>query len=151
VLQLGPKTVLAHFGELHPGVLEVLDASGPVVGFEIFLDAIPAPRARATRTRPPLDISDLHPVRRDFAFVVDEAVHAGDLMRAAKAADKALIAEVNLFDVFTGEAVGEGKKSLAIEVTLQPREKTLTEEEIEQVSQKIVAQVNKATGGALRK
>jgi phenylalanyl-tRNA synthetase beta chain len=151
VLQLGPKTVLAHFGELHPGVLEVLDASGPVVGFEIFLDAIPAPRARATRTRPPLDISDLHPVRRDFAFVVDEAVHAGDLMRAAKAADKALIAEVNLFDVFTGEAVGEGKKSLAIEVTLQPREKTLTDEEIEQVSQKIVAQVNKATGGVLRK
>jgi phenylalanyl-tRNA synthetase beta chain len=150
VFRLGPKTVLAHFGELHPGVLEVLDASGPIVGFEIFLDAIPAPRARATRTRAPLDISDLHPVRRDFAFVVDEAVRAADLMRAARAADKALVAEVSLFDVFTGAAIGAGKKSLAIEVTLQPREKTLTDEEIEQVSQKIVAQVNKATGGVLR-
>ncbi|MDP2620975.1 MAG: phenylalanine--tRNA ligase subunit beta [Hyphomicrobiales bacterium] len=150
LLQLGLKTVLAHFGELHPGVLQVLDASGPVVGFEIFLEAIPAPRARATRTRPPLDISDLHPVRRDFAFVVDEGVRAADLLRAARSADKALIAEVNLFDVFTGEAIGEGKKSLAIEVTLQPREKTLTDEEIEAVARKIVAQVNKATGGVLR-
>ena len=150
VFQLGPKTVLAHFGELHPGVLEVLDASGPLVGFEVFLDAIPAPRARATRTRPPLDISGLHPVRRDFAFVVDEDVRAADLMRAARAADKSLIAEVNLFDVFTGEPVGQGKKSLAIEVTLQPREKTLTDEEIEAAARKIVAQVNKATGGVLR-
>jgi len=150
VFQLGPKAVLAHFGELHPGVLEVLDASGPIVGFEVFLDAIPAPRAHATRTRPPLDISDLQPVRRDFAFVVDEDVRAGDLIRAARAADKALISEVNLFDVFTGETIGEGKKSLAIEVTLQPRNKTLTDEEIEVVARKIVAQVNKATGGVLR-
>ena len=151
VFQLGPKTVLAHFGELHPGVLEALDASGPIVGFEVFLDTIPAPRARATRSRPPLDVSDLQPVRRDFAFIVNEEVRAGDLIRAARGADKNLIAEVNLFDLFTGEAIGAGKKSLAIEVILQPREKTLTDEEIEQVAQKIVAQVNKATGGVLRR
>lgn len=149
-LQLGPKTVLAQFGELHPAVLETIGVEGPLVGFEVFLDAIPAPRARATRSRPPLLVSDLQPVRRDFAFVVDMAVKAADVIRAARGADKALIADVGLFDIFTGASLGEGKKSVAIDVTLQPRDRTLTDEDIDAVAKKIVAQVEKATGGVLR-
>ncbi len=154
MLQLGPKTVLAQFGEIHPGILDLLDVEGPVVGFEVFLDNIPAPRPRSTRSKPPLKASDLQPVRRDFAFIVDTDIHAGDLLRAARGADKKLITRVNLFDVFEGkkaeEALGEGKKSLAIEVTLQPRDKTLTDEEIEAVAKNVVAKVCKATGGELR-
>ena len=148
-LQLGPKTVLAHFGELHPRVLESLGVSGPVCGFEIFLDALPEPR-RATRPRPALDVSDLQIVRRDFAFFVDETINAGDVLHAARGADKALISDVTLFDLFTGAGVPAGKKSLAIEVTLTPREKTLTDAEIEDASAKVVAAVTKATGGELR-
>ncbi|MFQ5626183.1 MAG: phenylalanine--tRNA ligase subunit beta, partial [Methyloligellaceae bacterium] len=148
-LQLGPKTVLAHFGELHPRVLENMGVSGPVCGFEIFLDALPEPK-RATRTRPALEVSDLQVVRRDFAFLVDEGVAAGDVMCAARGAEKALISNVTLFDVFTGKGVPEGKKSLAIEVTLTPRENTLTDAGIDDVAAKVVAAVTKATGGALR-
>lgn len=148
-LQLGAN-VLAHFGEVHPLTLETLDAEGPLVAFEVFLDRIPAPRARATKARPPLDASGLQPVRRDYAFLVDETVRAGDLVRAAKGADRALIAEVGVFDLFAGEALGAGRKSVAVEVTLQPRERTLTDEEIDAVGRKIVAAVEKATGGTLR-
>jgi phenylalanyl-tRNA synthetase beta chain len=149
VLQLGPKMVLAHFGELHPRLLEKLKLDGPLCAFEIFLDVLPEPR-RATRTRSALDVTDLQVVRRDFAFLVEDAVAAGDVMRAAKGAEKSLITDVTLFDVFSGEGVEEGKKSLAIEVTLTPREKTLTDEEIDAVAAKVVAAVTKATGGALR-
>ncbi len=149
VLQLGPKNVLAHFGELHPAILEQLNVDGPLCAFEIFLDALPEPK-RASRTRPALDITDLQMVRRDFAFLVDEATAAGDVMRAAKGAEKTLISDVTLFDVFTGKGVAEGKKSLAIEVTLSPRDKTLTDEEIDAVAAKVVAAVTKATGGELR-
>jgi phenylalanyl-tRNA synthetase beta chain len=149
VLQLGPQNVLAHFGELHPLILEKLDVDGPLCAFEIFLDALPEPK-RATRTRPALDVTDLQIVRRDFAFLVDDGVAAGDVMRAAKGAEKALISDVTLFDVFTGAGVAEGKKSLAIEVTLSPRDKTLTDEEIDAASAKVVAAVTKATGGELR-
>ncbi len=153
-LQLGPKNVLACFGEIHPGTLEALDVAGPIVGFEVFLDNIPAPRARATRTRPALDASDLQPLKRDFAFIVEHGVAAGDLLRAARGADKNLITGVRLFDLFEGDraarALGDGYKSLGLEVTLQPREKTLTDEEIEAVGAKIVAQVEKVTGGKLR-
>ncbi|MBZ0216760.1 MAG: hypothetical protein K8F25_09425, partial [Fimbriimonadaceae bacterium] len=154
VLQLGPQTILAQFGEVHPRILELLDVEGPLVAFEVFLDNIPAPRGKATRSKPPLNASDLQPVRRDFAFVVASDVRAGDLLRAAKGADKNLITSVNLFDLFEGTkaeaALGEGKKSLAIEVTLQPRGKTLTDEEIEAIATKVIAQVQKATGGELR-
>lgn len=150
VLQLGPQMVLAHFGELHPGLLEKFKFDGPVCAFEIFIDVLPEPR-RATRTRSALDITDLQIVRRDFAFLVDDGVAAGDVMRAAKAAEKALITNVTLFDVFTGKGVEEGKKSLAIEVTLTPREKTLTDEEIDAAAAKVVAAVTKATGGELRR
>ncbi len=148
-LQLGPKNMLAHFGELHPGLLERLDVEGSVAAFEIFLDAPPAPK-RASRTRSALDIADLQSVRRDFAFLVALDVAAGDLLRAARGADKALISDVTLFDVFTGKGIPEGSKSLAIEVTLCPREKTLTDAEIEAVAEKVVAAVHKATDGELR-
>src|SRR5262249_34167678 len=119
-------------------------------GFEVVLDAIPLPKARPTRTRPPLAVSDLQPVRRDFAFVVDRAVEAARVIRAAEGADKALIVGVSVFDVFEGGTIGAGRKSVAIEVTLQPRDKTLTEAEIEAVSAKVVAEVAKATGATLR-
>ncbi|GBE44765.1 phenylalanine--tRNA ligase beta subunit [bacterium BMS3Bbin10] len=148
-LRLGPKTVLAHFGELHPRVLEKLGLDGPLCGFEVFLDALPDPR-RASRTKPALELSDLQVVRRDFAFLVDDAAAAGDLIRAARGAEKALITDVTLFDIFTGAGVPEGKKSLAIEVTLTPRDKTLTDAQIEEVAAKVVAAVAKATGGELR-
>ncbi len=150
VLRLGPKTILAHFGELHPKALKALGASGPMVGFEVFLGAIPPTRSKARKSRSALDVSDLQAVRRDFAFIVDEALPAETLIRAAKSADKTLIAGVTLFDVFSGGALEAGTKSLAIEVTLQPREKTLTDAEIEAVAGKIIAKVIKATGGILR-
>jgi phenylalanyl-tRNA synthetase beta chain len=149
-LRLGPKVVLAQFGEVHPETLKALDVSGPVAAFEIFLDAIPAEKRRA-RTKPPLAASDLLPVRRDFAFVLDKAVPAGEVLRAAANADKQLVAGASVFDVFEGGSLAaEGKKSLAIEVTLQPTRETLTDKDIEAVSQKIVAAVKKATGGEIR-
>jgi len=150
VLRLGPKLTLAQFGEVHPRMLKTLDADGPLVAFEVFIDAIPEPRSKATRARSALDASDLMPVSRDLAFVVDSGVQAGDLIRAARGADKALIEDVILFDLYEGERIDAGKKSLAIEVVLQPREKTLTDEEIDAVADRVVAQVEKATGGILR-
>ena len=151
VVRLGPKNELAHFGELHPAVLDTLDVAGPIYAFEVFIDAIPLPRKKSTKSKPPLQALDLQPVKRDFAFVVDEGIAAGDLMRAAESADKSLIAAVRLFDVFAGGSLGEGKKSLAIEVTLQPVEKTLTDKEIEgSIADKIVAQVQNTTNATLR-
>jgi phenylalanyl-tRNA synthetase beta chain len=148
-LKLGPKTVLGVFGELHPDLLASLGVDAPIAGFELYLDAIP-PAKRKGAGRLALDASDLQPVRRDFAFLLDRDVAAGDVVRAALGADRALISDVGVFDVFTGQGVPEGRKSLAIEVTLQPREKTLTDAEIEAVAAKIVAAVTKATGGELR-
>ena len=149
-LKLGPTMVLAYFGEVHPGVLRRMGVKGPVAGAEIFLDALPRAKARKSAARPPLDISTLHPVERDFAFVVGNGVAAEAVLRAARAAEPKLIAGVDLFDVFSGGALGEGQKSLAITVILQPREKTLTDAEIEAVSSKVVAAVEQATGGTLR-
>ena len=149
-IQLGPKLVLGRFGELHPALLADFDLDGPVAAFEIDLDALPEPRRKATRARPALTLSPFQPVKRDFAFVLDAGVEAAGLLRAAKGADKALISEVSIFDVFAGAHVGEGRKSVAIEVTLQPKDRTLTDEEIEAVSGRIVAAVEKATGGTLR-
>jgi phenylalanyl-tRNA synthetase beta chain len=149
VLRLGPKA-LAHFGEIHPRVLKAMDVDGPVFGFEAFLDAIPEAKKKPTKTRPALDAPEFLALTRDFAFVVDEDVAAEALLKAVRGADKKLIVNVALFDVYRGKGVAEGKKSLAVEVTIQPREKTLTDEEIEAVSARIVAQVEKATGGALR-
>ncbi|HYM01327.1 MAG TPA: phenylalanine--tRNA ligase subunit beta, partial [Stellaceae bacterium] len=150
VLRLGPK-VLGYFGEIHPAVLRELDVKGPAAGFEIFLDHLPLPRARQGRGRPLLKLAALQPVERDFAFVVPMEISAETLLRAARGVDKKLIVDVRLFDVYTGAGVGEGKKSLAITVVLQPEEATLTDEALESFSQKLVAQVEKATGGTLRR
>ena len=149
VMRLGP-TVLAQFGELHPSVLRALDIDGVVVGFEVYLERIPAPKKGAGPVRPALDASAFQPVHRDFAFVVDAEQAADDVARAARAAEKSLITGVAVFDVFEGAALGEGRKSVAISVTLQPREATLTEAEIDAVAAKIVANVEKRTGGTLR-
>ena len=148
-LQLGPKNRIGSFGEIHPRILTAMDVEGPIVAFEINLDAIPVPKSAKT-TKPALKASDLQPVRRDFAFVVDDGVAAGDLLRAARGADKALIDDVSVFDVFSGGAIGDGQKSIAIEVTLQPRAQTLTDEEIDAVSKKVIEAATKATGARLR-
>jgi phenylalanyl-tRNA synthetase beta chain len=150
VLQLGPQTVIAHFGELHPALVEAMDLPGPIVAAEVILDMIPLPKAKATKTKPALALSGLMPVARDFAFVVDEAVEAARIVKAAEGADRKLIGQVSVFDVYRGEHVGSGRKSVALEVVLKPVERTLTDEDIETVSKAIVAAVSKATGATLR-
>ncbi|MBA4793051.1 MAG: phenylalanine--tRNA ligase subunit beta [Phenylobacterium sp.] len=149
-LQLGPKNVVAEFGELHPRVLKALDVAGPVLGFELTLEAIPEGKRKAVKTKPPLALSTLMPLSRDFAFVVEEGVAAGDLVRAIAGADKQLIAQARVFDVYRGANLGEGMKSLAVEILIQPQDHTLAEAEIEQLSAKVVAAAAKATGARLR-
>ncbi|MCG6114156.1 MAG: phenylalanine--tRNA ligase subunit beta [Mesorhizobium sp.] len=149
-IKLGPKVVLATFGEFHPKALEVLDVSGPLCGFEVFVDAIPEPKVKATRTKPRLDISPFQAVRRDFAFVVGRDVEAQTLVKAAVGADKKLITNVRVFDVFEGASLGADKKSVAIEVSIQPIDKTLTDEDFEALASRIVENVGKQTGGELR-
>ncbi|WP_313195684.1 phenylalanine--tRNA ligase subunit beta [Shinella zoogloeoides] len=149
-IKMGPKIVLGIFGEFHPKALGALDVSGALCGFEIFVDAMPEPKKKATRTKPALDLSPFQAVKRDFAFVVDRTVEAGAIVRAATGADRKLIAAVNVFDVFEGASVGEGKKSIAIEVVFQPTDKTLTDEDFEALTAKIVGNVVKTTGGTLR-
>jgi phenylalanyl-tRNA synthetase beta chain len=149
-LQFGPKGVIGWFGEFHPRVLAALDVSGPLCGFEIILDAIPAPKAKPTKVKPKLELADLMPLERDFAFIVESGVQAGDILKAAQAADRQLVTGASVFDVYQGTGIPEGKKSVAINVTLQPRDKTLTDSEIEVVMGKIVAEVTKKTGATLR-
>ncbi|MBK1635543.1 phenylalanine--tRNA ligase subunit beta [Rhodovulum adriaticum] len=146
---LGPKKVLAVFGELHPKVLKAMDVKGPAMAFTVYLEEPPMPRKKGA-TRPALAASDLQAVERDFAFVLDADVEAAGVVNAAAGADKTLIEEVRVFDEFIGGSLGEGKKSLAITVRMQPVDKTLTEDEIEAVAKKIVEKVEKATGGSLR-
>ena len=148
-LKLGDR-VMAYFGELHPEIVAAADLKGPVAAFEVFLDAAPLPKAKASKARPKLVLSAFQPLERDFAFLVESGVEAEKLVRAARNADKALITAARVFDVYAGKGVPEGKKSLAIAVTLQPVERTLTDAEIEAVSDKIVAAVAKATGAVLR-
>jgi phenylalanyl-tRNA synthetase beta chain len=147
--RLGP-TVLARFGTLHPRVAKALDLEGPAVAFEVMLDRIPQPKSKSGPQRPPLKASAYQPVERDFAFLRASDVPADKLIRAAKSADKVLIQNVSLFDLYEGDRIEAGKKSVAISVTLQPSDRTLTDAEIEQVSQKIVAAVMKTTGAVLR-
>ena len=144
------KNVLAVFGELHPKALRVLGIKGRMVGFELFLDKIPPKKGKSGTAKPLLKPSPFQPVKRDFAFIVNMDVSAEKLVKAVRGADKALISGVTLFDVYVGENVPEGKKSLAVDVTLQPTERTLTDEDIEGVSEKIVALVAKNLGGELR-
>jgi phenylalanyl-tRNA synthetase beta chain len=147
--RLGPS-VLARFGAIHPRVLKALDLDGPAMGFEVLLDAIPQPKVKAGPQRPPLKASAFQPVERDFAFLVAADQPAEKLIRAARGADKALVQNVSLFDLYEGERIEAGKKSVAISVTLQSADRTLTDAEIEAASQKIVAAVAKATGAVLR-
>jgi phenylalanyl-tRNA synthetase beta chain len=149
-IQIGPQNVLGHFGELHPRAAGALDVEGPLVGFEVILERIPEGKAKATRAKPVLELSPFQPVTRDFAFVVDRAVKAGDIVRTAQAVDRKLIAGVSVFDVYEGTGIEPGKKSVAIAVTIQPRDKTMTEQEIDTLAAKLVAEVAKRTGGVLR-
>ncbi len=147
-LRQGPN-VLATFGAMHPQVLAAIDSAQPMVGCEIWLDNIPLPKSAGT-ARPALQLAALQPVARDFAFVVDEAVTADKIGKCIRQVDKNLIADVAVFDVYAGVNLGAGKKSLALSVTLQPRDATLTDAQMEQLSQAIIAAVTKATGGVLR-
>ena len=149
-LRLGPKLVLAHFGELHPATLKLLDLPGTAAAFEVFVSDLPAEKRKASRAKPALEVSDLQAVTRDFAFIVDESVAAATVIKAAFGADKTLVRDVGVFDVYQGTGVPGGKKSLAIAVTLQPREATLTDAEIETLAQRIVSEVKRATGGEIR-
>ena len=149
-IQIGPQNILGYFGELHPRTLDALKADGPLVGFEIILERIPDAKAKPTRAKPLLELSAFQPVSRDFAFIVDRKVAAGDIVRAAQGVDKKLITNVTVFDIYEGKGIDDDKKSVAIAVTLQPREKTLTDQEIDAVAAKIVADVTKKTGGTLR-
>lgn len=148
-LRLG-KNVLAYFGEIHPGLLEELDIKGPVCAFEVFLENIPAPKKKGGAARPLLELAALQPVQRDFAFIVDQDTAAEDLIRAVRGVDKKLVADVTIFDVYSGKGVEDGKKSIALNVTLQPQEQTLTDKDLEQVSEKIIGNVENKTGGKLR-
>jgi len=149
-LQLGPKLVVAEFGELHPRILKAIDAEGPMMAFELNLDAIPEPKKKGVKTKPALELSPLMPLTRDFAFLVGADTPAGDLVRPILGADKALIADARVFDVYAGTGVPDGMKSVAVEVVVQPREKTLTDSEIEGLSGRIVAAAEKAVGAKLR-
>jgi phenylalanyl-tRNA synthetase beta chain len=148
-VRMGPQTILGQFGEIHPRVLKAMDVNGPIVAFELFLDAVPMPKARGT-AKPKLDLAALQSLDRDFAFVVDASVTADAVARAAANADKALITNASVFDVFEGKDIPAGKKSVAVAVTIQPKDATLTEAEIDTLAQKIVANVAKQTGGTLR-
>jgi phenylalanyl-tRNA synthetase beta chain len=149
-LQLGPKNVVAEFGELHPRVLKDMDAEGPMLAFELDLGAIPEPKKKPTKTKPALALSSLMPLTRDFAFLVASDTPAGELVRPILGADKTLIADARVFDVYQGKGVPEGQKSLAVEVTIQPTEKTLTDAEIEAISARIVTAAEKSVGAKLR-
>jgi phenylalanyl-tRNA synthetase beta chain len=155
VFRLGPNA-LASFGDIHPAVLKAMDIEGPAVGISVNLHLIPLPKAKKGKAggnaaRPLLHLSLFQAVHRDFAFVVDDDVAAGEIVRAAGSADRDMIADVRVFDVYDGEHVGEGKKSIAIAVTLQPTEATLTDEQIDAVADKITVEVEKRTGGVLRR
>ncbi|NLS01937.1 phenylalanine--tRNA ligase subunit beta [Rhizobium sp. P32RR-XVIII] len=149
-IKMGPKVILGYFGEFHPSTLEALDVSGALCGFEVYIDAMSEPKKKATRTKPALELSPFQAVKRDFAFVVDKSVEAGSIIKAASGADRKLVTAVNVFDIFEGASLGEGKKSVAIEVQIQPVERTLTDEDFEALTEKIVANVTKFTGGVLR-
>jgi phenylalanyl-tRNA synthetase beta chain len=150
VMQLGPKNQLASFGELHPRVLEAMKVKGPIVGFEVYLDNIPLPKAKLETARPPLVVSGYQAVERDFAFEMDAEMPAEAIIRAVRGSDKKLITDVLIFDIYQGEHMAAGRKSVAFSIRLQPRDRTLTEDEIDAVAAKVIGSVEKATGGSLR-
>lgn len=148
-LRLGPKNILAAFGELHPKMLKALDVDGPVVGFEVFLDKIPEKRGKSA-AKGALEVSNLQSVERDFAFLMSASTQVFDLIRAIKGADKAHISSVNVFDVYEGKGVPEGQKSIAVSVILEPKDETFADKDIEAISGKVVAAAEKAVGATLR-
>jgi phenylalanyl-tRNA synthetase beta chain len=148
-LRLGPKVVLAHFGELHPETLKLMGLTGAAAAFEVMISNVPAEK-RKSRAKPALKLADLLPVSRDFAFIVDDKIAAADIIKAAQGADKALVSDVSVFDIYVGKGVAEGKKSVAVAVTLQPTTTTLTDAEIEIVTAKIITDVKRATGAEIR-
>ena len=150
ILRFGPKDVIGWFGELHPRAVEALGAEGRIVAFEVVLDGLPSPKKKATKAKAKLDLAELQPVSRDFAFVVDQKVEAETLLRLARGIDKTLVQDVTIFDVYAGKGVEPGKVSIGLAVTLQPREKTLTDTEIEAFSGKLVGEVTAKTGAVLR-
>lgn len=149
-LKLGPKVTVAHFGAIHPRVLKNLDVEGSIFGFELIVNTLPNSRSKHSKTRSDLKRSQFTPIRRDFAFVVEEGIRAGEIVRLAKSADKVLVTDAIVFDVYRGDHIGGGRKSVAIEVTIQPNEKNLKDDEIEAISQRIVQLVAKGTGATLR-
>ncbi|PIT70256.1 phenylalanine--tRNA ligase subunit beta [Bartonella tribocorum] len=151
VIKLGSKIILGFFGVLHPATLEKLDISGPLCGFEIFLDQIPEPKKKATKNRSPLKLSPFQMVRRDFAFIVDKTIASSLIVRAAQGADKKLIHSVQVFDLFEDQSLGEDKKSVAIEIVIQPIERTLTDKDLEEIAAKVIENVTKMTGAYLRR
>ena len=148
-LRLGPKTVIASFGALHPGIAKAFDLDGTVMAAEIYLDAIPAKRGGGGFMRPAFTPPALQAVKRDFAFLVPTELAAGDLVRTLKGADKDNITALRLFDQFMGTGVPEGQKSLAVEVTLQPSEKSYGEEDLKAIAERVVAAAGKL-GAVLR-
>ncbi len=148
-LRLGPQ-IIGYFGEIHPAILAHYRIEQPTAGFELFVERVPLPKTRGTKTRPALKLLPLQPVERDFAFLVADEVPAEALVKAVRAAERSLISRVAVFDVYAGKGVEPGKKSLALSVTIQPVDKTLTEAEIEAIAARIVAGVAKATGASLR-
>ncbi len=148
-LRLGPKNILARFGALHPRTLTAFDMDGPVVAVELFLDAIPAKKGAIGFARPAYTPPALQSVTRDFAFLVPADLAAGDLLRAVRGADKATIVDARIFDVFAGQGVPEGRKSIALEVILQPGEKSFTDADLKAISDRIVAAAAKL-GAELR-
>ena len=150
VIRLGPKNIMAYFGEIHPNILKKLDVKGPLVGFEIMLGNIPLPRSKVGNSRGPLKSSDFQSVERDFAFVVSKDLAAEQLVKVISSVDKKLIDRINVFDVYEGAGIDDGKKSIAVNVRLQPFNKTMTDDEIEEFRQDVISIVIKKTGGTLR-
>ena len=149
-LKLGPKVTIAHFGAIHPRILKELDVDGTLFGFELLLDSLPKSRGKPSKTRPILNRAQLTSIQRDFAFIVNEDIKAGEIIRRVLATDKTYITDAAIFDVYRDDKIGDGKKSVAIEVTIQPKEESLRDDEIEAISQKIIQSVSKGTGGILR-
>ncbi len=150
VIRLGPKNILAYFGEIHPAILKNIDVEGPLVAFEIMIGNLPQPRSKAGSSRGVLKSSDFQAVERDFAFVVDNNISAEQIIKVIKSVDKKLIDNINVFDIYEGPGIADGKKSIAVNVRMQPTDRTMTDKEIEEIRQQIINTVEKKTDATLR-
>ena len=143
-------SIMGWFGEIHPRIVSALDLQSPIVGFECFLDSMPAPKKNRKKTRPALKASDLQSVERDFSFIIENRIRADEVIRAARTAEKKLISEIQVFDIYSGKGITDGYKSIGITIRLQPTEQTLVDSEIDKIAEKIVDNVYKKTGGTIR-